>query len=583
VEGQLVINEQAHFSIETLTASVATTEEGLVSRRLTSGGRPGDDAVEDSGPARNQIRVVSPRIGGGFGGKLLMIDLVAAACAVASDSLGRPVRMYMSLGPTLALAMEAAGMLLALPAAAGPDEKLRATSLGHQQRGGYTLNMQAMLADELKHSIDSAFFCPSYRLSLKQMRTDRQREHLRSGPGRASARLACQPAAHGPTLDLGASWEFDPIEFKYRNLYSDGQRMWRELHQAAEVEKRLAELPEFNKNNRFRKRGLDMSASSYNIFYDRRPALPGLGRQRDAEHGGAEMGQGIGVKAAQQAAAILEIDINLVKIKATDSHVLLRKNGDRKGSRYSSTGVGVTEAEVDILTGRVRDPPSRPHDGCRQVAQTPASTSARLRAPSVTLYDSDSAKNLTDGTWNYKVPQAADIRRDLRVHVLRNSPNEAGVLSTKAIGEPPICLAATCVTAVKRAIEAFREQTGKPKQFLAFDRAFDAREGAATERGVSAADRVIRAELLQALVPVDAPQLAGQVPSRCAARQFIAIRRRIENTPSRRKVVLNEPCGWWSCPVSFRAFMIFRYLRTKPTRRRAKAQTEEPADQSWRG
>uniref|UniRef100_A0A1I8GBT9 FAD-binding PCMH-type domain-containing protein n=1 Tax=Macrostomum lignano TaxID=282301 RepID=A0A1I8GBT9_9PLAT len=549
VEGQLVINEQAHFSIETLTASVAPTEEGLV----VTAPHQWVDALAMTlsrilGRPANQIRVVSPRIGGGFGGKLLMIDLVAAACAVASDSLGRPVRMYMSLGPTLALAMKRPGMLLRYRAAAGPDEKLRATSWDISSEAGYTLNMQAMLADELKHSIDSAFFCPSYRLSLKQMRTDKPESTFVRGPGPAPACLANLLLMDHLAFQLGV----DPIEFKYRNLYSDGQidivgntrrgdnfqRMWRELHQAAEVEKRLAEIAEFNKNNRFRKRGLDMSASSYNIFYDRgRPSQVYLALQASdgsvtLSHGGAEMGQGIGVKAAQAAAAILEIDINLVKIKATDSHVLpnnevtggsstsewncqaavdaatqikerLRpireanpdaswkdllnkasqagvslaamgsyycKNGDRKGSRYSSTGVGVTEAEVDILTGEFE---IRRADLMMDVGKS--------LNPGVDIGQIEGAF----------VPQAADIPRDLRVHVLRNSPNEAGVLSTKAIGEPPICLAATCVTAVKRAIEAFREQTGKPKQFLAFDPPLTP-EKVLQLSGVSAADRVIR-------------------------------------------------------------------------------------------
>ncbi|PAA88824.1 hypothetical protein BOX15_Mlig005880g1 [Macrostomum lignano] len=86
-----------------------------------------------------------------------------------------------------------------------------------------------------------------------------------------------------------------------------------------------------------------------------------------------------------------------------------------------------------------------------------------------TVYDADSGRNLTDSTWEYKVPQAADTPRDFRVHILKSTSNPAAAMSTKAIGEPPICLAPLCVTAIKRAVEAYREARGKPRRHLTFD------------------------------------------------------------------------------------------------------------------
>uniref|UniRef100_A0A1I8FAR3 Ald_Xan_dh_C domain-containing protein n=1 Tax=Macrostomum lignano TaxID=282301 RepID=A0A1I8FAR3_9PLAT len=347
VEGQLVINEQAHFSIEDSDSLGGATEEGLV----VTAPHQWVDALAMTlsrilGRPANQIRVVSPRIGGGFGGKLLMIDLVAAACAVASDSLGRPVRMYMSLGPTLALAMKRPGMLLRYPRRRWTRREAARGQLGHQQRGG-------LHAEHAGH-----------------MRTDKPESTFVRGPGPAPACLANLLLMDHLAFQLGV----DPIEFKYRNLYSDWpgelridivgntrrgdnfQRMWRELHQAAEVEKRLAEIAEFNKgegrglvlksldhwlflleNNRFRKRGLDMSASSYKSSTTVYLALQASdGRRVTLSHGGARWARASGQKLPRRPAAILEIDINLVKIKATDSHVL--PNNEVTGAAPPASG-----------------------------------------------------------------------------------------------------------------------------------------------------------------------------------------------------------------------------------------------------
>ena len=76
-------------------------------------------------------------------------------------------------------------------------------------------------------------------------------------------------------------------------------------------------------------------------------------------------------------------------------------------------------------------------------------------------YDPISGRCLTNGTWEYKVPTTKDIPIDLRIDFLTNTSNPDGVLGSKAIGEPPLCLSPCVAFAVKRAIEAARKEIGK--------------------------------------------------------------------------------------------------------------------------
>lgn len=55
---------------------------------------------------------------------------------------------------------------------------------------------------------------------------------------------------------------------------------------------------------------------------------------------------------------------------------------------------------------------------------------------------------ISDGTWTYKVPSASCIPRQLNVHFLKDSPNPRGILSSKAVGEPPLLLSVSALSAL---------------------------------------------------------------------------------------------------------------------------------------
>ncbi|XP_067656036.1 uncharacterized protein [Haliotis asinina] len=81
------------------------------------------------------------------------------------------------------------------------------------------------------------------------------------------------------------------------------------------------------------------------------------------------------------------------------------------------------------------------------------------------LYDPKTGSALTDGTWEYKPPMGKDIPIDFRIQLLKNAPNPRGVLRAKAVGEPPVCMAASALFAVKHAIEAARKELSQESFF----------------------------------------------------------------------------------------------------------------------
>ncbi|PAA73149.1 hypothetical protein BOX15_Mlig031927g1 [Macrostomum lignano] len=559
VEGEILSSEQTHFPIENLTAFAEITEEGVivsaphqwvetmalvVARMLR---RP-----------VNEVRAISPRVGGGFGGKINMSDLVAAAVSLCADISGAPVRISLTTSTVMRLTSKRGTKLLKYRAACDTKGRLLAVDWDLHVEVGYVNNVGGLISHEMQESMDMGFYAPNRKLAFSNYRTNKPCSTFVRSPGPA-------PAALGSLLlmdHLAHAVGIDPIQFKRDNLYQPDQStdmlglsrkgdslilMWDQLYEKADIKARLAEVEKFNKANRYRKRGLDMSAASYFVSYNHfRPAVVKLSVLQDGSvsvyFSASEIGQGITVKVAQAVATALNIDINLVKMKPTDSQMTpngnvtggsiasewccraamdaakqlndgfepvrqadpenannwpvlvqkaaymgcsltaigtyIRRNDEGKGAQYYTNGICAVEAEVDILTGVYQ---MRRVDLMVDVGKSlnPGVDIGQIEGAFVfgmgyclterTIYDPDSGKNLCDGTWNYKVPQAADTPRDFRVHLLEKSSNPSGLLNTRAIGEPPVCLAPVCITAIKRAIEAYRRQEGKPDKFLQFD------------------------------------------------------------------------------------------------------------------
>lgn len=142
---------------------------------------------------------------------------------------------------------------------------------------------------------------------------------------------------------------------------------------------------------------------------------------------------------------------------------------------YNIYGATCVEVEVDVLTGEREIIRADILEDCGQ-SMNPEIDVGQVEGAFVMglglwltekfIYDTKTGQNLTNGTWEYKPACSKDIPIEFNVTLLKNAPNPLGILRSKAVGEPPLCMSCACLFAVKHAVEEARAEIGQGADYF---------------------------------------------------------------------------------------------------------------------
>jgi len=159
------------------------------------------------------------------------------------------------------------------------------------------------------------------------------------------------------------------------------------------------------------------------------------------------------------------------KVNLTASYVPTAKD-DIQG--YDVWVLAVTEVEIDVLTGEYKISRTDLFEDTGK-SLSPAVDLGQIEGGYIhgqgfwttekIVHDENTGKLLTNGTWDYKVPETKDIPEDFRITLLSNTPNPHGVLRSKATGEPSTDAAFSVVLAMRNAIASARQDAGNMDWF----------------------------------------------------------------------------------------------------------------------
>uniref|UniRef100_A0A3Q3WQX2 Xanthine dehydrogenase/oxidase n=1 Tax=Mola mola TaxID=94237 RepID=A0A3Q3WQX2_MOLML len=135
---------------------------------------------------------------------------------------------------------------------------------------------------------------------------------------------------------------------------------------------------------------------------------------------------------------------------------------------YFSYGVACSEVEIDCLTGAHKNLSTtivmdvgQSLNPAIDIGQVEGGFMQGLGLFTLEeLHYSPKGVLLTRGPGSYKIPAFGDIPTHLTVSLLRDASNDKAIFASKAVGEPPLFLAASVFYAIKDAISAARTESG---------------------------------------------------------------------------------------------------------------------------
>ncbi|XP_011302981.1 indole-3-acetaldehyde oxidase [Fopius arisanus] len=497
IKGTFNCGAQYHFTMEPQTCVCIPTEDGLdvypASHFV--------DLVQTSiasalGIPNNSINIKVRRLGGSYGAKLSRNTWISCGCAVAARVLNRPARLIMTIESNMTIIGKRFPVKHDYEIGVDADGVIQYLKQESWHNAGASFN-DPIAQQSIMHSF-SCYDKTTWTSVGNEVHTDVPSNTYCRAPGSTEGVAMAENMMENIAEALGK----DPVEIRVKNMNETDKvpltEMIEDIKQTSDYTARVEAVRMFNRENRWKKRGISLMPMKYPLeiggpwnalisVYPRDGTVAVL-------HGGIEVGQGINTKVSQVAAHTLGIDLDMINVKPTNN--LAAPNNSVTGGSittecaanvmvpadssrgYPIYAVAVTEVEVDVLTGQhiIRRVDLLEDVG---ISMNPEIDRGQVEGAFVMgsgywtsedlIYNPKNALLVNNRTWNYKPPGAKDIPVDFRVAFRKKSPNPVGVLRSKAIGEPPLCMSYSVLLALRNALNSARKDAGNTEPWYEFD------------------------------------------------------------------------------------------------------------------
>ncbi|DBA72485.1 TPA: hypothetical protein ACH3X2_010250 [Trebouxia sp. C0005] len=336
IEGTCKMGGQEHFYLEPHGSIVVPLENDEI-KIIASTQAPAkhqQTIAHVLGIPHHKVVCHVKRIGGGFGGKESRSVFPNAAAAVPAYILRRPVRLVLDRDEDMHMTGHRHAFLGKYKVAFNKDGKVQALDCKLYNNAGNSLDLSAAIMERAVMHIDNAYKIPNVRVVGLCCKTNIASNTAYRGFGGPQGMLVTEM-----WMDRIAHMTEQPLQsIRHLNLYQEQdkthygqilhkcqvQACWDGVISQAHFAERQAAVDDFNKANRWRKRGLAVIPTKFGIsfttkFLNQGAALVHIYTDGTVlvTHGGVEMGQGLHTKVAQVAAADLGIPLSSVYIAET--------------------------------------------------------------------------------------------------------------------------------------------------------------------------------------------------------------------------------------------------------------------------
>ncbi len=365
----------------------------------------------------NAVRVEVRRMGGGFGGKESQGNHLAIACALVADQTGRPAKMRYDRDDDFMITGKRHDFRIDYRAGVDAEGRLTGVDFTQYTRCGWAMDLSLPVADRAMLHADNAYHLPAARITSHRLRTNTQSatayrgfggpqgvlgiervmDHIAELLGKDPlqirrlnyyADMGAKPGARpdeavektgagsahkissgtGKAKRFGGTHSPEPMEIgqqttPYHMPITDfllnglTDRLASQCNYAA----RRAAIADWNASQPILKKGIALTPVKFGISFtlthlNQAGALVHVYQDGSIHmnHGGTEMGQGLFQKVAQVAADRFGVDLEHVKITATDTAKVPNTSATAASSGTDLNGMAVKDA-CDTIRTRIAE------------------------------------------------------------------------------------------------------------------------------------------------------------------------------------------------------------------------------------
>jgi xanthine dehydrogenase large subunit len=340
LSGELKTGGQDHFYLEG-QASMAIPLEDRDLLINTSSQHPSELqhlVAQALGRPDNAVTVEVRRMGGAFGGKETQAAQWAIIAALIADRTGRPAKIRLDRDDDMISTGKRHDFLIHYDVGFDNDGRIEGIELELAARCGMSADLSGPINDRAMFHCDNAYYLPNVNIRSRRCRTHTVSNTAFRGFGGPQGMMGIERVIDAIAACLGK----DPLEIRKLNLYGKDDRNITPYHMTIEdnvLPELLADLTTrsdylqrriegdtFNRGSKIVRRGIALTPVKFGIsfttsFLNQAGALVHVYKDGSIHlnHGGTEMGQGLFIKVAQVVADAFKVNLDRVKITATNT------------------------------------------------------------------------------------------------------------------------------------------------------------------------------------------------------------------------------------------------------------------------
>ncbi|GAB4824565.1 aryl-alcohol oxidase 3 [Ancistrocladus abbreviatus] len=377
VSAKVTLPSQYYFYMETQTALAVPDEDNcmVVYSSIQCPEFAHSIIGRCLGIPEHNVRVITRRVGGGFGGKAIKAMPVATACALAAYRLRHPVRLYLSRKTDMIMAGGRHPMKITYSVGFKSDGKITALDLVLLINAGMTEDVSPILPFNMAGALKK-YDWGALSFDMKVCKTNHTSKSAMRAPGHVQASFIAEAVIE----HVASFLSMDADIVRERNLhthnslsffYGNGAgepgeytlpSIWDKLAESSSFYQRIDIVRQFNSSHIWRKRGISRLPIVHEVSLRPTPGKVSILQDGSVvvEVGGIELGQGLWTKVKQMVAFALSLircagtEDLLDKVRVIQADTLsLIQGGFTAGSTTSESSCEAVKICCNVLIDRL--------------------------------------------------------------------------------------------------------------------------------------------------------------------------------------------------------------------------------------